>query len=81
MRTVLIKCRTHARSTKAMPRLRRSPNGSLANWVEPDSAGGMIRGGFVDDESRLDLAELAQDGSGCIGWHGARTRWFCWMRG
>jgi transposase len=35
----------------------------LAESFSPDSAGGMIRSGFLDKESRQDLIELAREGS------------------
>ena len=44
-------------------RLRENPKISLAKRRAADSTGWMIRGGFLDEESRRDLTELARDGS------------------
>jgi transposase len=46
-----------------IPRLCGNPNESLATGPNQDSAGRMIRGGFLDSASRRDLIELARDGS------------------
>ncbi len=51
-----------ARSDTIIPRLPRNPRNPLAKRRDSDSTVGMIRGGFLDSESRKDLTELARDG-------------------
>ena len=41
----------------------------------------MIRGGFLDPESRNDLIDLGRDGSVAHRLAGAPTRWCCWTTG
>ena len=46
-----------------VPRLPEKPKNPLAKRRDSDSTVGMIRGGFLDSESRKDLTELARDGT------------------
>src|SRR5271165_6971380 len=55
--------RKNSPSRASIPRLCRKPRNPLANGCGSDSAGPMIRPGFLDSESRQDLIELARDGS------------------
>ena len=48
---------------RGIPRLGENPKILLTKRGALDSTGGMKRQGFLDDESRRDLIELARDGS------------------
>ncbi|MGC8535654.1 MAG: helix-turn-helix domain-containing protein, partial [Rhizomicrobium sp.] len=56
-------CNAIRSKTLAIPRLCEKAKKPLAWDRDSDSTGEMIRGGFLDPESRKDLIELARDGS------------------